>query len=128
MSTIVYKVVFRRPSGLTSLFATDGWQIRYRQGIRTHPKLKRSRLFAFESEEAVRAFVRTSSSEREEIWLAEAEGVEKTGLLATTPYYWSLCWSSSRKKELPETLQGLLQAPAGTVLCRSIRLLQRVET
>lgn len=139
---IVYKVVRRRNRHLMSCFAEPRIAIRYRKGVVNKPIYEFAPLAAFRSIEAARKFCGEYNDQGLlEIWKAEAViSRKKPRYTDGLSSYSGTGYSNKRLDELMEELwtseyrrykidfaSRELRVPSGTVMCKSIKLLIKVD-
>lgn len=129
ITTEVYKVLVRGSMGdLFSYWTAGELQLRYSTEYRTLPFPGTDGLFAFATLEHAIEFVKRPTTAANEIWRGEATGVRPPPFTYITRYFHKDAilrfWQDTHKiTSLSAEAMGI---PDGTVLCDSIRLLDRI--
>lgn len=121
----VYKVVHNRQGRLYSMVATGMWEVEYAPSAVTLPPIG-TYLLAFKIEVDARVF--RVGFLHSEVWRAEATGpaffVNKVCMqsMMRKPGFVTDFW----RKPQGEDWIGFVDAPPGSVACKSLKLLERV--
>jgi hypothetical protein len=120
---VVYKIFIKNETGqLTSFIACNKFMLIYKKGVVTHPDT--GFLFAFETLEHAKVFIKGTSCYGIEIWKCETEDVSR--LLDTHITYNQLKWKKYWKdSDSIYDSTVLYTVPCGTVICKSIKPIEK---
>jgi len=128
----VYKVVRKlegklRSAVMSGRMDNDSTDLEYRIGEKTIPKIKDSLLMAFGYIESLQKFTMYNN---QEAYLADAEIAEKHEYPKALPSAYGASLETIEEFWMYPHLRriaGIMEIPDGTVFCKSITLLEKVE-